>query len=74
MMGLELNSLAGIACELYCSMARALGSKQRYFEFESYHWHSHCKFLRWYQEFLCPVEPSVLLAWEVSHSSEMINI
>ena len=26
-------------------------------EFESHHWHPHCKFLYWYQEFLCPVEP-----------------
>ena len=26
-------------------------------EFESHHRHPHCKFLYWYQEFLCPVEP-----------------
>ena len=26
-------------------------------EFESHHRHPHCKFLCWYQEFLCPVEP-----------------
>ena len=27
------------------------------YEFESHHRHPHCKFLYWYQEFLCPVEP-----------------
>ena len=26
-------------------------------DFESHHRHLHCKFLYWYQEFLCPVEP-----------------
>ena len=25
--------------------------------FESHHRHPHCKFLYWYREFLCPVEP-----------------
>ena len=26
-------------------------------EFVSHHWHPHCKFLYWHQEFLCLVEP-----------------
>ena len=39
------------------SMAKALGLLSRGCEFESHHRHPHRKFLCWYQEFLCPVEP-----------------
>ena len=33
------------------------GSNFKIKEFESHHRHAHCKFLYWYQKFLCPVEP-----------------
>ena len=49
---IKLNSFPAIAFEMYSSMARALGC-----EFEPHLRHPHCKFLYWYQEFLCPVEP-----------------
>ena len=52
----KLNSFPAIAFGLYSSMARALVSWPRGWEFESHHWHPHCKFFYWYQEFLCPVE------------------
>ena len=35
-------------------------------EFESHHRHPHCKFLYWYQEYLCPVEEPLYFSDEKS--------
>ena len=47
---------SALAIELYSSKAIA-GKESRGCEFEPHLRHPHCKFLYWYQEFLCPVEP-----------------
>ena len=51
---LGLDRISTPNCE---AMSRfATSYIQHICEYKSHHWHPHCKFLCWYQEFLRPVE------------------